>query len=248
MAGGRISGEYALAAGTEVKALAPVSGTPIVRRVAEALRNTPGTRRLCVVGPEPVGELVSDLATWQPETESAYGNFLAGVRHLGLSGEDRVLLCGTDVATLTPAAVSDLLERTPLEADICMPVVHRESFERRYPGGGWIYVPLADGHYTSGSQFIVRPQAILDNAELIRKLFERRKSQVGMASALGLPFLFRLLTRRLRVSDLEARASALTGCRCRAVLDCHPELAFDIDSLAEWRYSQGIARSSGVTG
>lgn len=240
MAGGRISGEYAQAAGTEVKALASVAGIPIVRRVAETLRDTPGTRRICVVGPEEVGQVTSGLAAWQPETDSAYGNFLAGVRHLGLSGEDRVLLCGTDVAALTPAAVSDLLTRTPPDADICMPVVHRDAFERRFPNGGWVYVPLADGQYTSGSQFIVRPQSLADNEALIQKLFERRKSQLGMASALGFGFIFKLLTRRLRVPDLEARASALTGCRCRAILDCHPELAFDIDNLKEWEYARQL--------
>lgn len=240
MAGGRISGEYAVAAGTEVKALAPLGGVPIIRRISEVLRDTPGTRRLCVVGPEVVGNAVADLATWEPETDSAYSNFLAGVRHLGLSGEDRVLLCGTDVATLTPGSVEDLLARSPVDADICMPVVHRDVFESRFPGGGWVYVPLADGHFTSGSQFIVRPQALQDNAPLIQRLFQRRKSQVGMASALGLSFLFKLLTRRLRVPDLEARASALTGCRCRAVLECHPELAFDIDHLEEWQYARKL--------
>jgi molybdopterin-guanine dinucleotide biosynthesis protein A len=240
MAGGRISGEYALAAGTEVKALAPLRGTPIIRRVAEVLRQTPGTGRLCVVGPDTVGKVVADLATWQPETDSAYGNFLAGVQHLGLSGADRVLLCGTDVAMLTPGAVQDLLDRTPPDADICMPVVHRNAFETRFPGGGWVYVPLADGRFTSGSQFIVCPQALLDNARLVQQLFDARKSQVRMASALGFGFLFKLLTRRLRVPDLEARASALTGCRCRAVLDCHPELALDIDNLAEWEYAKKL--------
>lgn len=240
MAGGRISGEYALATGTEVKALAPVAGAPLVRRIAEVLRQTPGVDRLCVVGPEAVGQAVSGLATWQPETDSAFGNFLAGAEHLGISGEERVLLCGTDVAMLTPGAVADFLNRTPDHADICMPVVHREVFERRFPGGAWVYVPLADGHYTSGSQFIVRPQAIVDNSELIQRLFARRKSQLGMASALGLSFLFKLLTRRLRVPDLEARATALTGCRCRAVLDCHPELAFDVDHLPDWQYAQQL--------
>lgn len=240
MAGGRISGEYALAAGTDIKALAPLRGAPVIRRVAEVVRQTPGTDRLCVVGPDSVGKVVADLATWQPETDSAYNNFLSGVRHLALSGADRVLLCGTDVAALTPEAVQDFLDRAPADADICMPVVHRDAFEARFPGGGWVYVPLADGRFTSGSQFIVRPQALLDNADLVQRLFDARKSQVRMASALGVSFLFKLLTRRLRVPDLEARASALTGCRCRAVLDCHPELALDIDNPAEWQYARKL--------
>jgi hypothetical protein len=57
-----------------------------------------------------------------------------------------------------------------------------------------------------------------------------------MASILGPGLACRLLLRRLRVTDLETRASALTGSRCLAVPDCLPELAFDIDRLTDVEY------------
>lgn len=245
MAGGRISGEYAEAAGTTVKALAPLGGEPIVRKVARALREVPGLGRVCVVGPGEVRDAVEGLCEWEPERESALGNFQAGLARLQPAEHSRVLLCGTDVPTLVSHALEDFLVRAPDEGDIWMPVVHREAFDTRYPEGRWVYVPLADGQFTAGSQFLVRPRAVLNNLPLIEELFARRKSQIAMAGRLGFPFLFKLLTRRLRVHELEARASALTGCRCRAVLNCHPELAFDIDNLAEWQYANTLLRSTG---
>jgi hypothetical protein len=241
MAGGRISGAYAEAAGTTVKALVPVGGVPVARRVAQALVATTGVERICIVGPEAVSEVAGDLCTWVRERDSALANFLAGVEHLASGEDSKLLLCGTDVAMLEAAALDDFVARAPADADLCLPVVRREAFDRQYSDGRWVYVPLADGQFTGGSQFIVRPGAIVKNMPLIDSLFERRKSQVAMARTLGLPFILKLLTRRLRIAELEGRVSALTGCQCRAVLDCQPELAFDIDNLAEWRYADRLA-------
>ncbi|MCC2667948.1 MAG: hypothetical protein K0Q72_419 [Armatimonadetes bacterium] len=240
MAGGRISGEYAQAAGTEIKALVSVAGQPVLRRVAEALHAAPGIGRVCVVGPVAVRAEVAGLAEWQPETETAFGNFQAGAEFLGTAGSDRVLLCGTDTPCLTPAAIQDFLQRAPDQADICLALVGRERFEQRFAEGRWVYVPLADGHFTGGSQFLVRPRVLIENAHLIQRLFSQRKSQLGMAATLGLSCVIKLLLRRLRVSDLEARASFLTGCHCRAVPDCAPELALDIDNQAEWEYAARV--------
>jgi hypothetical protein len=93
-----------------------------------------------------------------------------------------------------------------------------------------------EGAYTSGSQFLVRPESLLANLPLLRSLHARRKSQVAMAHALGFGFIGRLLLRRVTVPQLEERLSRLSGCVCRAVLDCAPELAFDVDSWEDLEY------------
>ena len=236
MAGGRITGLYARAAGTPIKALAQVRGVPVVRRVTEALQATPGVARVCVVGAEAVREALPAGSLWQQETDSALGNLLAGVERLGEAGERRVLVCGGDVPALVPEAVADFLRRAPEEADICMPVVRREAFTAHFPGNLGIYVHLVEGAFTGGSQFLMRPRVIRENLPLMQALFQRRKSQIGMVRTMGLPLVWKLVTRRLTVGELEARLSELGGCRCRAVLDCRPELAFDIDNLPDLRY------------
>ena len=61
MAGGRISGMYARAAGTTIKALVPVCGVPVVRRVVEALRTVTEEWRAAL--------LTGDGCGWQAEAE-----------------------------------------------------------------------------------------------------------------------------------------------------------------------------------
>jgi hypothetical protein len=99
-----------------------------------------------------------------------------------------------------------------------------------------IYVRLADGAFTSGGQMLVDPSAIERNAALLQRMFDRRKSQLAMSHALGPRFIARLIAGRLSVAELEERATELTGCVCRAVPDCDPLLAFDVDNVLDARY------------
>jgi molybdopterin-guanine dinucleotide biosynthesis protein A len=238
MAGGRISGDYAAATGTEVKALVPVGGRPTLRRILDALRPMPELGRLCVVGPENVREVCGGDAEWTPETPTALGNLLAGLDHLRLPDDVPFLLCGADVPCLDAPSVADFLRRCPDEADLCMPLVTREAYEAAFPGSRNRYVPLREGWLTAGSQYVLRPRVVRANRDLLESLFERRKSQVGMAGTLGLSVLWKLLTRRLSVPDLERRATGLIRHPARAVMECRPELAYDLDDLPAWQYLQ----------
>lgn len=235
LAGGRIEGKYAEAAGTTVKALAHVEGTAVLRRVVDALHATPGMRRVCVVGPDEVQEVLPEGCHWRVETGTALGNLRAGLEHLETDGE-RLLLCASDLPALAAESLHDFCSRAPGDAEIAMPVVTREAFLAHFPAHPNSYVRLAEGRFTAGSQFLVRPGALLENLPLLEALFARRKSQLGMARALGFSVVLKLLTGRLSVPELEARASLLTGCRCRAVPECHPSLAFDIDRLVDFHY------------
>lgn len=237
LAGGRVSGLFARKAGTQVKALVSVGGVPMLRRVTEALLAATG--RVCVVGPEAVREAAAPGCLWEPEGRSAPENALAGVRRLAAeagegAAERKVLLCAVDTPFLSPTALRAFLERSP-EADLCMPVVRRERFEATYPGGFGIYVRLVEGAYTGGCQWLLRPTPLFGSQELLARLHYARKSQLAMARTLGGAFVWRLITRRLSLADVEKRLSELTGCSCRAVPDCAPELAFDVDTIFDLR-------------
>lgn len=221
-----------------MKALAPLLATPSVLYVVRALLEAGEVGRVCVVGPEAVGETLGELCLWQAERTSALTNTLAGLERLEARPEDRVLVCGTDVPMIVPGAIDDFLQRSSGDADICMPIIGREPFVRTFPGNLGIYVRLAEGAFTAGSQVLIRARALLDNLALVESLYRRRKSQLGMAAALGAPLIWRLVSGRLTVPEVEARLSLLTGCRCRAVPDCRPELAFDIDTLLDLRYAE----------
>jgi GTP:adenosylcobinamide-phosphate guanylyltransferase len=245
MAGGRVSGAFAEAIGTPVKALSDVAGITCVRRVIDALAGAPAIERICVVGPEEVRPLVPDACLWQLETPTALHNVIAGFDRLGATGETQVLVQGADVPALSPGAVQDLLERTPPDAELALPVVPAARFQERFLSSKNTYVHLAEGAFTGGSQYVMQPGALLRNKELLDRLHQNRKSQIGMVLALGLPFFWRLLTRRLTIPELEQRTGQLTASRCRAVPDCHPDLAYDIDSLEDLQYIRRWFRRQG---
>lgn len=235
LAGGRISGFFARAAGTRVKALAPIRGRPMLAYVVEALEATPGVGRVCVVGPAAV-KTASPTALWAAEGRTVLDNIRIGLEAVSGRPDRRVVLCGADVPTLEAAALDDFLHRAPPEADVCMPLVYRQEFVRAFPGSWGIYVKLREGAFTAGCQVLVRPGPFLEHLPLVERLFRLRKTQIGMASALGSGLVWKLFRGTLAVEEIEVRLSELTGCRCRGVLECRPELAFDLDVLPDLRY------------
>ncbi|MBI3910401.1 MAG: NTP transferase domain-containing protein [Armatimonadetes bacterium] len=238
LAGGRISGLFARAAGTTIKALVPVRGSPVIRRVVEALQCASGIDRVCAVGPDAVRDVLGDRCLWQKDTGSAPGNLRAGIERLAGDDTRRILVCASDLPAIDAAFVQDFLQRAPREADVCVPAIRKAAFVATFPGNLGIYIRLAEGAFTGGGQLLIRPRAVLDNMPLVQGLFSNRKTQIGMARALGAGLVWKLFTRRLAVGEIEARVSALTRCYCRAVLDCHAELAFDIDNLLDLRYAE----------
>ncbi|HEX5325011.1 MAG TPA: NTP transferase domain-containing protein [Capsulimonadaceae bacterium] len=238
VAGGRIAGEYAEAAGTTVKALIPVGGRPVIDYLLATLRELPQIGAVCVVGPEEIRDALRPDAIWEAEAGSGPANVLMGIRRLGVP--QRLLLCASDTPMIGAEALADFRDRAPDEADLCLPLVPKGIYLTRYPDGQDEFVRLKEGEVTAGGQFLIRTELILRNMTLIERLFNARKSQVGMALAIGPMVVAKFLAGKLSVGDIEDKLSQLTGCRCRAVPDCRPELAFDIDDLADLRYAERL--------
>ena len=239
LAGGSIGGEYSAAAGTSIKAMVPVGDSTVMARVLRALEASGRIAAMCIVGPPEVSCLATDPIGFVSAPGSAPRNVLAGL-DLCTSSASRVLICASDTPLITGAAICNLLDRAPLEAEQANPVVFGDDFTGAYPGAPATYVSLAGtpptgGPVTIGSQLIVTKDIIRRNISLFDTLFSRRKSQFGLAQILGPAFVLKLMARQLTITDIEVRASSLTGCHCCAVPGCSPDLAFDIDKLEEWQ-------------
>ena len=238
LAGGRIDGEFATATGQTVKALVAVHGVTLLRRVLNAAAECPGLGRVIVVGPDSLASELRGEEELARERGRALDNLCAGLDALHVTADEHrdLLVLASDSPTLTAAALADFLARAPAAAEIAIPVVTKERFLAAYPGSRTLFVPLAAGACTMGGQALVSPAAIHRNLPLMQRLFDQRKSQLGMARLLGPAFLVRLLTRTLTVEGLEERAVQLTRCRSQAVRGCDAALAFDVDSLADAQY------------
>ncbi len=274
-AGGRISGEFARMAGTEIKALIELDGETILRRAISTLRATGRIGRIAVIGPEAVlaEAQASGADILLPEGESGPDNILRGLSALQcgeeekkrrreeekkgtrnreqgteekflstinyqLSTTSKVLILTTDLPFLTADALNKFLEVCPPDADIALPIMTEAEFTSRFPGTSNEYARLRDGGYTLGCAFVVDGAALLRNESHLRALFDARKSQWQMARLIGLGTILKFVTRRLTVEELEAKASAIAGCRGIAIRHSPPELAYDIDLPAEYEYAR----------
>jgi len=255
-AGGRLEGALAEATGQSVKALVALhEGTPMLWRVLEALSGSGVVGDTVVVGPDALKPHVG-AACLIPEGNNGIENLVRGLEYIGSNtgsappapdnGGANVggfaLFAASDLPYLCAESVRWLVENAPEDADIVFPITDRQRYEARFPGTPGAWTKLRDGELTGGSVFLMRPAAVQRNRGLIEKVFNARKSQWQMAQLLGLSFALKFATGGLTVAAAEARATALTGCRCRALPDAHPHLACDLDTHEEWLYLKGLGR------
>jgi len=238
-AGGRISGELAQAAGTEVKALFRLGGKTMLERTLEVVRATGRASRIVVVGPQEAAPYTKGLAdVVLPETGSGSQNVLQGLEWLSaVNGEEHALIVTTDLPFLTPDALNEFLDACPPQLDLCVPVITRQEFEVRFSRSAARYARLRDGEWLIGCAVLVRPAAVVSNRSLLDRVFAARRSKMAMVRLLGPSFVLRFLTRRLTVKQIEAKALDILGCTGSAIRVCAPELAFDIDYPEDYQHA-----------
>ena len=83
----------------------------------------------------------------------------------------------------------------------------------------------------------MEPAALRQAMPMINKLFDNRKSKMGMARLLGPKLLYKYLAKTLTIDDVQAKALSLLGLKGTALKDAPPELAYDIDYYDDYEYA-----------
>lgn len=250
-AGGRVSRAHFLPpdppagdgarSGVLPKALLTVGERTLLETVLDAIRATGRVERVVVVGAAELQRwLSSPSETLLPEQGEAHENLLAGLQ--ALAGYPRVLYLTSDLPFVTAESIRRFLDDCPTEAQLCYAVARREPFEARFPRSPSTYARLKDGEWVAGCALLIAPPALLERAEWVRRVAQRRKSLWQLAMLAGGRILWKFVTRQLTVADVEHRAEQLLGVRCRAV-ECAPELAYDIDTPEEYAYARRLVHA-----
>jgi molybdopterin-guanine dinucleotide biosynthesis protein A len=231
LAGGQATDDFRAATGVECVALAPLGGRPMAVWVLEALAAAATVERIVLVGAEALKD-----APGARQRLRGGGDLMESIeRGLGACpGASYVLLVSADIPALTAGAV-DAFVRAAITtgADIVYPIIPREANEERFPGMRRTYLRLRDGVFTGGNVFLVRPEAVLRQRELIRRVYRARKKPFRMARMVGWGVLWRLWRGRLTLAEAEAAVSRLFGARMGAVITHDPELGADVDRAAD---------------
>ena len=250
LAGGRIGGSLAEIAQTDTKAAILFGGRTLLTILLDALAESGRMETIAVVAPENLRHFLPSAAAnlrivAVEDTGSAIGNLLAGIERLGVAeSETPLLVAASDLPFVTGESVRDLIRQAEalLEWDILLPLTSRSRYEAVFPMPR-VWTKIKDYPCTGASVLLVRPTALKANRALLDSVFAARKSQIQMAKLLGLGSVLRFVSGNLRIADAERRASQLTGCRCRALLECSPHLVVDIDSAEEYRDSMAFRES-----
>jgi GTP:adenosylcobinamide-phosphate guanylyltransferase len=241
-AGGKLTPDFAEKVGTHSKALIQFDGETILGCTLRALQESGRVRRTVVIGSaEVLGHPDAQLATHRlPEAQTGPDNIFLGISAIESEPNPpkKVLIVTTDLPFLTGGVINNFLDQVPEGVDIAAPLVHKEEFLGRFPGGPSMFVRLRDGHVTLGCAYIADIQALRKAKPHIDKVFENRKSKMGMARLLGLGFVFKYLTNGLSVGDIEKKIESLLKIKGTAISGAPPELAFDIDYHEDFAYAE----------
>ncbi len=233
-AGARLDEAFAVRAGTNVKALASPNGTPMVLATIKAARAA-GVDHIAVVGGAEVREMCGGMIErFVDEARSGAENQRLALR--AWEPENALLYLTCDMPYINAAALRNFLDASP-EQTLTIPLTEHDAFIRRFAGAPPFGVTLGGERVVNGGAFLI-PAGTAPRVEgLAMQFFNARKSPLRMAALAGVPLLLRFVLRRLRIEHLERRAYELLGVRAQAIRNCAPELAFDVDTLAEYEYA-----------
>jgi GTP:adenosylcobinamide-phosphate guanylyltransferase len=233
-AGGRIDGAFAEAARTDVKALAIVRGATMLEHVVNSLRACGATRIAIVGGAGVRAAFESRVEAIVDESPSGSKNLL---RALGAWPEDGepLLYATSDLPYVSAATLGDFLDRRD-PGTIAVSLSELADYRARFPGAPAAGITLGGERVVNGGIFSIPAGASGAIATVATRFFEARKQPWRMAALVSPLAVLRFLVGRLRISDLEAEATRVLVYPARAVRNCAPELAFDVDGIAEYEY------------
>jgi GTP:adenosylcobinamide-phosphate guanylyltransferase len=235
LAGSRPGGDpFAQSYGTDLKALIPVAGKPMVQRPVEALLASAGIDGIRVLAQQP--ERVADVLPKDDRVsaEQSGETIASTLEKLCVDPDVRwpILVTTADHALLTPEMIADLLAKAA-GADIAIGVVGQEALMNRLPQTKRTWLKFRGGAYSGANLFLLGSPKIRSTLELWRSNEQNRKKAWRMLLTVG---LFAGLGALLRLRTLQQTLDSVgrkLNLSIRAVELSDPLAAVDVDKPAD---------------
>ena len=215
------------------KTLIPIAGKPMITHIIDALANSRTVKHIVIVALDPDADVQFPVAVeYVPDAGGILDNAEAGLEYAlnHYPDLDVVLLCTSDIPTITGPIVDALVEEClRTDHDLYYTVIERSVMEKRFPGSRRSYIHLREGDFAGGDIIVVRPSLGITNRDLWDDLAAARKNAFRQARLVGLGIFLRLITRRLSLADAERRISKVLNVHGRVVPFPHAEVGMDVD-------------------
>ena len=232
---------FAQSFGTDLKALIPIAGEPMVRRPVRALLESENVGKILVLGqaPERIAAALPEDSRIEVDESAAT---IAGTV-LGLIDDPATewpLLVTTADHALLEAATVDEFCRGAAGADVAIGVVERAGLLRHLPGTQRTWLSFRGGAYTGANLFALGSPAVRPAIELWRSVEQDRKKAWRILSLLGPAMLVLVALRVVSLDEVMIRLSARLGLTIRAVPLSNPLAGVDVDKAEDHALVEGI--------
>ena len=236
LAGGDAPPDLSQATDETARALIRVNEKAMIVQVLDALRGVPDVERIAVVGSDRVldvcGEVVPNLVRVEAADKMTQ-NFARGTQAL-VDGRE-ILVCTCDIPLVSSQTFTSFIEKSRgRNLEIAYPVVTRAVSEAQFPGGKRTYAKLNGVEVTGGNCVLIPTRVAPNVIQLLETAYNARKNPLALSKMLGAPLVWKFVTKKLTIADVEQQACRVLDCRVGAVEMKDATIAFDVDKLSHW--------------
>jgi CTP:molybdopterin cytidylyltransferase MocA len=217
----------------KAKALIPIASKPMISYIVDALANSTTVKHIVIVALDPDTEVQFPVPIeYVPDAGGILANAEAGLAYAAnrYPDADVVLLCTSDIPTITGPIVDALVEEClRTDHELYYSVIERSVMEKRFPGSRRSYVHLREGDFAGGDIIVVRPSLGVTDRDMWNELAAARKNALRQARLIGPGLFLRLITRRLSLGDAERRVSKVLNVHGRVIPFPYAEVGMDVD-------------------
>lgn len=233
------------------KALIPLAGQSMLRRVITTLGTSARIGRIVIVAQNPEELLSGDTAQLLDNPAIVLAEGTAGIaRSIAMiAGTDLapwpVLVTTADHALLTPEMVEEFLGACADEAqdaDLAIAFGERRIVVAAYPGTRRTWLKFSDGHYSGANLFALRNAKVRPALELWSGVEQYRKKGYAIIAQFGPWLMLRALTRTISFPQAMAMAGHRLGLKARPVVMSQAESVIDVDKVSDLDLAREILR------
>jgi len=225
---------FAAAHGTDLKALIPVGGKPMVRRPVETLLASPEVAavRVLTQQPERIGAVLPAASTLA--VMASQGTIAATLATLCTDPATPwpLLVTTADHALLDEAMVADFCARAA-GAGIAIAVVERAALTARLPDSKRTWIPFKGGAYSGANLFALGGPETLAAIALWRAVEQDRKKGWRLLWRLGPVLFVGAMLRLLTLEQVLKRIGGKLALDIRPVVMRDPLACVDVDKEAD---------------
>ena len=227
--------------GTDLKALIPVGGEPMVRRPVRALLESPGIGKILVLSqdPERISQaLPDDSRIVLRESQRTIGETIEKLI-LDRLADFPMLVTTADHALLDPQMIAEFIADAE-GADLALGVVEREALLARLPQTKRTWIGFRGGAYSGANLFALGSIKTLAAIEQWRSVEQDRKKGWRVLSALGPAVLLGAALRLRTLDQCVGAVAGRLGMTARALVLSNPLAAVDVDKPVDHTIVEAI--------